>query len=108
MTAIFVAKNMEQISTPQPTTTITARIATYFIALINTLAAGYFLFDTITSNRFPGAVGIRLLFALWFSAVLVFSIHSLIKPSWTKFIALLAIILLETGFLFYSLMGAIY
>lgn len=99
---------MEQISTPQPTTTIIARIATYFMALINALVAGYFLFDTITSNRLPGAGYIRLLFGLWFVAVLVFSIYSFTKPSWTKFITLLAVILLEVGFLFYSLMGAIY
>ena len=99
---------MEQISTQPPTTTIIARIATYLMALINALMAGYFLFDTITSNRFPGAVYIRLLFFLWFSAVLVFSIYSLIKPSWAKFITLLAVILLEAGFLFYSLMRAIY
>ena len=99
---------MEQISTQPPTTTIIARIATYLMALINALMAGYFLFDTITSNRFPGAGYIRLLFALWFSAVLVFSIYSLIKPSWAKFFALFAVILLEAGFLFYSLMGAIY
>ena len=99
---------MEQISTPQTTTTIIARIATYFMALLNALVAGYFLFDTITGNRFPGAGYVRLLFGLWFVAVLVFSIYSFTKPSWTKFITLLAVILLEVGFLFYSLMGAIY
>ncbi len=42
------------------------------------------------------------------TGVLTFSIYSFIKPSWAKFAALLAVILLEAGFLFYSLMGAIY
>ncbi len=106
-TAIFAVKNMEQISTSILRPTIAERISSYLIAFLNAFLSGEALFDTLTGNRFPGADSTRFLFGLWFFGVFIFSIYSFTKPSWKKFAALVFVLLLEVGFFFYSLMGAI-